>query len=50
MENYEKNMRFFILESASIERQEKKEGDPNAVIIDDEALNISVTSRVYYMK
>lgn len=50
MENYEKNMRFFILESASIERQEKKEGDPDAIIIDDEALNISISSRVYYMK
>lgn len=50
MENYERNMRFFILESASIERQEKNELDPNAIIIDDEALNISITSRVYYMK
>lgn len=51
MDSYESNMRFFILESASIQRQERNENDPSAAPIDDEeALIINITSRVYYMR
>ena len=48
MENYEKNQRLFILESANISRQEKNLDDPTVVIDDSEALNVHMQSRVYY--
>lgn len=50
MEEYEKNQRFFILESASIKRQEQQEGEQKSAIDFDEALNMQVNSRIYYMK
>ena len=48
MEKYEKSMRFYILEKASIERQVKDEASQTP-IDDEDALLINVASRVYFM-
>jgi hypothetical protein len=49
MENYEKSMRFFVLDGLTIARQDNAE-DSSVKIEDEEALIIAVTSRVYYLK
>ncbi len=56
IEDYEKNMRFFILESFSIENQSNKETESDnqtATVVstgDPDVLTISISSRVYYIK
>lgn len=49
MEEYEKNKRFFSLEKASINRTIHDETD-KMVKNDDDILNISITSRAYFLK
>ena len=50
MENYEKNMRFFVVESVSLKRPENGEGQTGNGVFDSEALNAGITFKVYYFK
>lgn len=50
MEEYEKSMRLFLIDSVMISRVEEKKGEEKtSVITDKEALNISVTFNVPYL-
>ncbi len=51
MEAYEKNMRFYVINAISIKRpDEGQTGDAGVVVFDKEALTISVSFRVFYLK
>ena len=50
MEEYEKSMRLFLIDSVMISRVEEKKGEEKtSIITDKEALNISVTFNVPYL-
>lgn len=50
MQNYEKNMRFFVIESMTIKHPENGEGDTGNGLFDKEVLAIGLTFKVYYLK
>ncbi len=50
MENFEKNLRFFNINTISIKRPENSGVNESGVIFDKEVLSASVSFRVYYIK
>ncbi|MEN9881087.1 MAG: hypothetical protein RLZZ308_270 [Candidatus Parcubacteria bacterium] len=51
VENYERSMRFFNIEQLAIQRPEQDDSSAQKAIIEDtESLNITMSSKVYYMK
>lgn len=50
MQEYEKNMRFFVIKQISIGRSESNAIGPDASNFDKEALSISVVFRIFYLK